>query len=42
VSEDGVVQAIRNLNDAPQTWRIEVSQDGQDALSLLRAELRWL
>jgi type I restriction enzyme M protein len=40
--EEGAPTAVRNLNDAPETWRMEIAEDGRDALSRLRAELRWL
>jgi type I restriction enzyme M protein len=40
--EDGALLVIRNLNDAPATWKMEISADGRDALSRLRSELRWL
>jgi type I restriction enzyme M protein len=39
--EEGVRTIVRNLNDAPESWRIEISEDGPDALSRIRAEVRW-
>jgi type I restriction enzyme M protein len=38
---DGNVQVVRNLNNAPGGWSVEVVEGGDDALSRLRAEVEW-
>ncbi|WP_139638147.1 HsdM family class I SAM-dependent methyltransferase [Nonomuraea phyllanthi] len=37
----GEVVVLRNLNGAPDSWRIETSEGADDALSVLRAEQLW-
>ncbi len=39
--ENNDVLVIRNLNDAPETWTVDVTANGEDALSRMCAELRW-
>lgn len=40
-SKDSAGEALRNLNDYPVGWTLEVSDDGEDALSILRKAKLW-